>query len=241
MGERLWIARERPPALGWKARSSERNGVAVVAKHGFSGPEEWVQLDTTLTDNPADTKWVLRRDVCLDAGCSQSIPVFVAHWWSSIGPDEITTYDRQAQQTVDFLKRAGGDKPHMLIGDLNVFEGPKSVCTQPPNNSSLGFLRAAGYRDGWPLLHGTAEGFTGMVNRPGCGNPVGYAWKRIDYAWSPGWFLPISITRFGVVPAGLEAPSDHYGIIAEYRCLASEHPPTQWRPSSGSHHRSAGS
>ncbi|MBA3231409.1 MAG: hypothetical protein H0T05_01190 [Acidobacteria bacterium] len=202
-------------ALGWKSRSSERNGVAMVAKHGFSGPEEWVQLDTSLNTNQADTMWVLKRDVCLDAACSQSIPVFVAHWYGS-GTQGLTTYDRQAQQTVDFLKRAGGDNPHVLIGDLNVWEGTSTVCNQSPNNTSLAPLRSAGYLDAWPLLHGTAEGFTGMVNRNGCGNPIGYTWKRIDYAWSPGWFPPLSIARFGMVTPGLEAPSDHYGIIAEY-------------------------
>ncbi|CAN5422557.1 hypothetical protein BH23ACI1_BH23ACI1_11240 [soil metagenome] len=202
-------------ALGWKSRSSERNGVAMVAKHGFSGPEEWVQLDTSLNTNQADTMWVLKRDVCLDAACSQSIPVFVAHWYGS-GTQGLTTSDRQAQQTVDFLKRAGGDNPHVLIGDLNVWEGTSTVCNQSPNNTSLTPLRSAGYLDAWPLLHGTAEGFTGMVNRNGCGNPIGYTWKRIDYAWSPGWFPPLSIARFGMVTPGLEAPSDHYGIIAEY-------------------------
>jgi hypothetical protein len=202
--------------LGWKARSSERNGVAMVAKHGFAGPEEWVQLDTSLTDNPADTKWVLRRDVCLDAGCSQSIPVFVAHWWGSTGPGALATYDRQALQTVEFLERRGGAVPHVLIGDLNVWEAAGPVCSQQPNGASLALLRSAGYVDAWYLLHGRAEGFTGMLNRRGCGSPAGYAWKRIDYAWSPGWFLPLSMTRFGVVTPGVEAPSDHYGIVVEF-------------------------
>ena len=40
-------------ALGWKATSTERNGVALLARHGFAGPEEWVQLDTSLNLNPA--------------------------------------------------------------------------------------------------------------------------------------------------------------------------------------------
>ena len=47
-------------ALGWKANSSERNGVAIVARYGFAGPERWTQLDTSLNINPADTMWVLR-------------------------------------------------------------------------------------------------------------------------------------------------------------------------------------
>jgi exonuclease III len=209
--------------LGWKARSSERNGVAMVARHGFAGPEEWIQLDTTLNSNPADTKWVLRRAVCVDASCSQSMPVFVAHWYGT-GSHASTTYARQAQQTVEFVTRAGGDAPHVMVGDLNVFEGTAKVCNQSPNNTALAPLRAAGYIDAWPLLHGSAEGFTGMVNRNGCGDPMGYAWKRIDYAWSPSHFQPLSVARFGVVTAGLEAPSDHYGIIAEYSVPGAEAP-----------------
>jgi hypothetical protein len=210
-------------ALGWKARSSERNGVAMVARHGFAGPEEWIQLDTSLNNNPVDTMWVLRREVCMDAGCSQSMPVFVAHWYGT-GTHSRTTYERQAQQTADFLSQRGGDAPHLLVGDLNVWEGTTTVCNQNPNNTALGPLRAAGYVDAWPLIHGSAEGFTGMVNRNGCGNPMGYTWKRIDYAWSPSTFQPLSIARFGMVTPGIEAPSDHYGIIAEYAMPGAEGP-----------------
>jgi hypothetical protein len=211
-------------ALGWKARSSERNGVAMVARHGFAGPEEWIQLDTSLNSNPADTMWVLRRDVCMDASCSQSMPVFVAHWYGT-GTHARTTYERQAQQTAEFLLARGGQSPHVLVGDLNVWEGTTNVCNQSPNNTALAPLRGAAYVDAWPLLHGSAEGFTGMVNRNGCGNPMGYTWKRIDYAWSPSFYQPLSITRFGMVTPGLEAPSDHYGIIAAYAVPGAE-PPT---------------
>ncbi len=202
--------------LGWKSRTSERNGVAMVAKYGFAGPEEWRQLDTTLNPNPADTMWVLRIPVCLDAACAQSMNVFAAHWYSS-GTNKIPSYDRQAEQTTAFLQSRGGTAPHVLIADLNVWDGSASVCGENPTNIGLQRLRAAGYTDAWPTLHGSAEGFTGMLNRSGCGFlGVGYAWKRADYTWSPASFLPISIERFGVVPAGDEAPSDHYGLITEF-------------------------
>ena len=201
--------------LGWKAKAGNQNGVTMVAKYGFAGAEEWVQLDTSLNPNPADTMWVLRVPVCLDAACSQSINVFASHWYSS-GTNKRTSYDRQATQAVDFLKRAGGSTPHILIGDLNVWEGTQAVCSENPTNIGLQRLRDAGYIDAWPLLQGTAEGFTGMTNRAGCGSPVGYVWKRPDYTWSPANYLPVSIARFGVVPAGDEAPSDHYGLITEF-------------------------
>src|SRR5512134_1625550 len=99
-------------ALGWKSRTSERNGVAIVARFGFAGPEEWVQLDTSRNTNPADTMWVLRMPVCLDSGCTRTINVFTAHWYGT-GTDKNTTFERQAQQTVDFLQRAGGVQPHV--------------------------------------------------------------------------------------------------------------------------------
>src|SRR5882672_7026581 len=37
--------------LGWKSKTSERNGVALVARYGFAGAEEWVQLDTSQQNN----------------------------------------------------------------------------------------------------------------------------------------------------------------------------------------------
>jgi len=105
--------------------------------------------------------------------------------------------------------------PHVLVGDLNVFEGSSEVCHQRPNNQTLDVLRQAGYVDAWPRVHGAEEGFTGMVNRAGCGRPEGATWKRIDYAWSRG-IVPAGIEQFGVPPAGEAAPSDHYGLVAEY-------------------------
>ena len=203
-------------ALGWPAVSTERNGVAIVARFGFDGPEEWQQLDTSLNENPGDTMWVLRVKACVDIQCTASVWVAVVHWWATIGsPSAPTTLDRQAEQSVAFLA-ALKEQPHVFIGDLNAWESTAtSICGQVPIAAGLNRLRAAGYTDAWRYLHGTADGFTGMTNRQNCGTPEGAAWKRIDYSWSKG-LVPVTMTRFGVVPGGEEAPSDHYGIIAEY-------------------------
>lgn len=204
--------------LGWKSHSTERNGVALVARHGFAGPEQWVQLDTSLNRNPADTMWVLRVPVCLDAGCSAAVDIFTTHWYAEKEQQAATiraSYDRQAVQTVQFLQRSAA-RPHILIGDLNTWDGTSVVCEQEPPNAGLDRLRDAGYTDAWPLLHGEAEGFTGMVNRGHCGSPKGYAYKRIDYVWAPPGLLPLAIDRFGIVPPGHPAPSDHYGLLAEF-------------------------
>ena len=198
--------------LGWKADSSERNGVALVARYGFSGNVEWLELDTTNNKNPRDTMWIVRGAVCLDAPCSGSIDMYAAHW-AGTGPRGRETYDRQAQQSIEFMAKSAG--PRALLGDLNVFEANAGVCGQQPNNTSLTYFRRAGYVDAWPTIHRESEGYTGMLNRRGCGVPEGYVWKRIDYAWSKN-LPPVNIQRFGGVPPGEAAPSDHLGIVVEY-------------------------
>jgi hypothetical protein len=210
--------------LGWSNKTSARNGVAIVARYGFAGPEVWQQLDTSRNPNPADTMWVIRVPVCADATCSRSILMYAAHWYAT-GTYKTWGYDTQARQTVDFMLRTAGAEPHVLIGDLNAWEGTQPVCGQNPINAGVPRLRSAGYIDAWPRIHGTQEGFTGMTNRSGCGYPVGYTWKRIDYAWSSPGLEPIDIIRFAVpdVP-GDAAPSDHYGIIATYPFPGSEPP-----------------
>jgi hypothetical protein len=202
-------------ALGWAARTSTKNGVALVARYGLAGPERWLQLDTSLNSNPADTMWVLRVPVCVDAGCTSSLAVYVAHWYGD-GPSRATTYARQARQTATFLQATANGDPHVLGGDLNVWEEPETVCGQTAVQGALDYLSDAGYLDAWPTRYGTTEGYTGMTNRPGCGSPEGYVWKRIDYVWSRPDYRPLAIQRFGVVPAGDPSPSDHFGLIATF-------------------------
>jgi exonuclease III len=202
-------------ALGWPARSDNRNGVAIVARYGFAGPAVWTQLDTSLAANPNDTMWVVRTPVCLDAACSAAITVFTAHWGG--GGRE---YEIQARQTADFMAQLPPGEPHLMVGDLNVWEGTGTVCNQSPQNTALGAIRNAGYLDTWLTVNGSAEGYTGMANRAGCGVPMGYTWKRIDYAWYKN-LAPVSMRRFGMRTPGDGSPSDHYGIIAEYAWPAS--------------------
>jgi hypothetical protein len=200
-------------ALGWKSHTGERNGTGLVARYGFRGQPEWLQLDTSQNRSPRDTMWIVRAPVCLDAACARTLDVYAAHWYGT-GPAAQETMDRQAAESVRFMSGSRG--PHVLVGDLNVFEGDAPVCRQQPNNTSLAVLRRAGYIDAWPAVHGSAEGSTGMLNRAGCGTPEGAPWKRVDYAWSRELTLT-AMDRFGLPAPGEAAPSDHAGIVVTYR------------------------
>lgn len=90
-------------------------------------------------------------------------------------------------------------RPHVLVGDLNAYE---TAGTGPSSHSpELQLPRDANYVDVWPAVHGGEEGFTGMLNRVGRGQPEGYPYKRIDYVWLQG-FHPDAMSRFGVTPPG---------------------------------------
>jgi len=208
-------ARNVRTALGWAAASSSHNGVAMVARYGLRN-ESWQQLDTAQNNNPADTAWVLHADVSLDRAQRQTLAVYVAHWYAT-GAQQSAGYERQARQTVAFMQQTSGGRPHVLIGDLNAWTAASETCRQQPNGAAaVAVLTSAGYVDAWPALHGTADGNTGMLNRAKCGQPEGAAWKRVDYAWSPRGLRPLDMTRFGIVPPGDPAPSDHYGIAVRY-------------------------
>jgi len=174
---------------------------------------QWLQLDTSLNLNPQDTHWVLRAPVCADAACSRTIIVYAAHWRGD-GTYEKEIFQRQATATVNFMAQDAG-RPHVLVGDLNQYESSVSYhgCGLAAPNKPLQTLRDAGYVDTWPAVHGSEEGLTGMLNRPGCGVPEGYPYKRIDYAWLQG-YQPTAMVRFGMNTPGDGALSDHAGVLA---------------------------
>ena len=140
----------------------------------------------------------------------------LCHALAGTGPTPNAEFDIQAKQTAQFLQATAGGLPHVLLGDLNIFEGTSVVCEQSPDNTSLTYLRNAGYVDAWNLLRSGQDGTTGMLNRAGCGTPQGASWKRIDYIWSRSSFAPVDVQRFGLVTPGDAAPSDHHGIIATF-------------------------
>ena len=201
-------------ALNWKAHTGELNGLGIVARHGFAGAATFFKLDTSLSTN-AEPRYIVHAPVCLDAACSRSFDVFAIHAYG-VGPSGDDSLVRQMEQAVAFMAEKAGTRPRAILGDFNVNEEMGSPCATrlfPPR--ILDVLRTRGYIDAWRALHGDEPGFTGMLNRIGCSVPEGGPYQRIDYAWSLD-AAPLTMTRFGVVPAGDASPSDHYGILAEY-------------------------
>jgi hypothetical protein len=72
---------------------------------------------------------VLRIPVCVDADCSANVVVFTTHWFGYGATEAVTetTFETQAQQTINFMNLVPGVAPQVLLGDLNVFAGAQVV------------------------------------------------------------------------------------------------------------------
>jgi hypothetical protein len=194
--------------LGFKTASGERNGTALLARYGFSGPVKYQQFDSKANQS------LIGGDVCLDPACSVTLPIFSAHFGDT-SDDQIPN---QAQRVMEMLAKEGPVR--LFMGDLNVFQtdtwNPKVPCTgddNPDRMRTISLIEGAGYTDAWKATQ-TSEGWTGMASRPGCGSPSGNLFKRIDYVYSMG-MRTLSTDRFGRAAPGADSPSDHVGLVAE--------------------------
>ena len=196
--------------LGFKTMTEERNGTALAARYGFASPPTFTKI--------TGSDWLVGGAVCVDAGCSASVPVFSAHWTG--GNDSFVA---AAQRTIELLSAHAG--PHVLLGDLNVYRidqwNPEVPCTGADvqgRAQAMARLEAAGYEDAWKRTQG-GEGWTGMATRAGCGEPSGNLFKRIDYVYTKG-LNPVSTLRIGRAAPGADSPSDHVALIAELELTA---------------------
>ncbi|MDQ3213687.1 MAG: endonuclease/exonuclease/phosphatase family protein [Acidobacteriota bacterium] len=209
--------------LGFKTASRDRNGTALLARHGFAGPVQYHEIDARAR------QWLIGGDVCLEAGCANTMPIYSVHFAD-------TTEDGvpiQAQRVLEFLARRGGAR--IFMGDLNVHKtdtwNPKVRCTardKPGALRTIGMIEGAGYTDAWKATQ-NSEGWTGMASRPGCGSPAGNLYKRIDYVYSSG-LQTVSTDRFARAAPGGDAPSDHVGLIAELLIVPAGAPPGEPAP-----------
>ncbi len=194
--------------LGFKSVSREYEGVALVARHGFSGPLKYQRIAE------AANRWLIGGDVCLDPMCGRTMTMFATHF----GGDSDDALPPEASRTLDVLR--GERRPHLFMGDLNTFRvdqwNPSVPCTGPDSSgrtATINLIEQAGYTDAWKATQG-GEGWTGMASRRGCGVPEGNLYKRIDYVYTIGARV-LGTVRFARADPGGDAPSDHAGLIAE--------------------------
>ena len=151
-------------------------------------------------------QWLIGGSVCLDAGCTATIPMFSAHFGDTTD-EEIPN---QAQRVWTSSRVEGPAR--LFMGDLNVFKtdtwNPRVPCTgddKPARMRTIGLIEGAGYVDAWKATQ-SSEGWTGMASRPKCGSPSGNLYKRIDYVYSMG-LRTMSTDRFGrAAPGALIRP-----------------------------------
>jgi len=194
--------------LGFKTASREQEGVALLARYGFSGPPKYERID------PVSNRWLIGGDVCIDPMCARTMPMFSTHFGGKSDNDLLP----EASRVVDFLR--GATRPHLFMGDLNTFRvdqwNPSVRCTGADSGgciAAINFIEQAGYTDAWKATQ-RGEGWTGMAARHGCGVPEGNLYKRIDYVYTLGARV-LSTDRFGRAAPGADSPSDHVGLVAE--------------------------
>jgi hypothetical protein len=196
--------------VGFKTASTDRNGTGFLARYGLSGAVKYLDIK--------GDQWLIGGDVCLDPGCTATIPMYSVHFDGSAEEG----IPNQAQRVIDILAAQSG--PRLFMGDLNVFKvdtwNPKVPCTGDDNSGrvrTISMIESAGYTDAWKATQ-NSEGWTGMQTRNGCGSPNGNLFKRIDYVQSSG-MRTLSTDRFGRAEPGGDAASDHVGLIAELSAI----------------------
>jgi endonuclease/exonuclease/phosphatase family metal-dependent hydrolase len=194
--------------LHFKAVSREQQGVVLLARHGMAGPFVYQRVDDQ------DDRWAIGGPVCLDAACSTAVTMFATHLFTQTG-----SLARQAQALVTAL--AAQPVPQIVMGDFNAFRidrwNPSVACTGGNQRSLVEAITAveqAGFTDAWKATN-DGEGWTGMASRRNCGFPNGNLYKRIDYVYAKQ-LRPVRMERFGRAARGMDSPSDHVGLIAEF-------------------------
>ena len=96
------MALRRPPKrqqCAWiQDRHRGHEGTALLARYGFAGPIKYQPIDKKAN------QWLIGGDVCLDLGCTATLPMFSAHFGDTTD-DEIPN---QAQSVMDILDAIGG-------------------------------------------------------------------------------------------------------------------------------------
>jgi endonuclease/exonuclease/phosphatase family metal-dependent hydrolase len=197
--------------LGWTA-SPERGGVGLITRFGIVGSWDLRQIEFRSAGAPED-RWIVGANVCTAPDCVETVYMWSTHL-AATSDDQWVAH---VGKLLDWLQRR--PTPHLFVGDLNIWENdgwsPQTNCglATPAMSAALASIRLAGYGDAWAATQAT-PGWTATLSRPRCGpDGNGGAYKRVDYIWLKG-LDALWTARFGIVPSGTDAPSDHYGVKA---------------------------
>jgi hypothetical protein len=201
--------------LQWPAVSPERGGVGMIARYGIIGPWDLWQIEFRNVAGAAEDRWIVGGNICIDRDCIRTVYMWTTHLSANIDEE----WPQHVGRVLDWL--ASKPLPHLFMGDLNIWRidewSPATNCGNPTPAmaTALSAIDRAGYRDAWAATQ-LGEGWTAMLSRPGCGAARdGGAYKRVDYIWSKG-LQALSTIRVGLVQPGTPAPSDHFGVKAEF-------------------------
>ena len=201
--------------LEWREATPERNGTALVTRHGLRGRHVVEQIAFKGVEGASEDQWLFGGDVCIDAACGSTVRIYSAHFTA---PGDVG-FTAQARNTIAYVKSQPSAGRNIIVGDLNFFKANRTLVpcgTTRTASPPADVFAAAEYVDAWQALKPGIDGPTGMWNRPGCGNPEGGLFKRIDYIYSRG-MMPTSVRLFAMIkPMLQDAPSDHAGIVATF-------------------------
>lgn len=144
--------------LGWAAKSTlSADGVAIIARHGFTGPCSLLAL--TKCSSTAFQRYAVHCPVRVAAGSSESLDVFSTH---------LSGCESEGIQLRSFaVQKAPAPRQRVVLGDFN------SGATSPVHSAWL--------TSNWREI-GSGSTST-WHNGSRSAAPYGNLYKRIDYAW----------------------------------------------------------
>lgn len=142
------------------------------------------------------------------------------HLESDLGPGSYSQLSRlRAAQASEIARVVGAAPMVLVVGDMN--DTPGSLMNQ--------VLAGAGFSDTWMKLHSGQPGFTGDCFSPDLTNRESQCQERIDFVFARGFDQPAGVLlgteiRVGMSawerlqgPGGLIWPSDHAGLVGDFR------------------------
>ena len=151
--------------LEWREATPERNGTALVTRHGLRGRHVVEQIAFKGVEGASEDQWLFGGDV-IDAACSSTVRIYSAHFTA---PDDVG-FTAQARNTIAYVKSQPSAGRNIIVGDLNFFKANRTLRPMRARRARRRrrpmCSRAAEYVDAWQALKPGIDGPTGMWESP---------------------------------------------------------------------------